>query len=287
MQNKDIHIRDPFVVVKDGTYYMYGTRGKNFGQQTGGVDVYKGTDLENWEGPIQVFDSEKFGLNKQANWAPEVHEYKGRYYMFATFLKENDLRGTYILVSDSLEGEFKPLTGKAITPYEWECLDGTFYVEDGVPYCIFCHEHTQIYDGTVEFIRLSDDLTEAVTEPKTLFKGSSFTKKQATPNDHNVTDGPFLFKKKNGKLIMIWSTCRNGYLQCVAQSDNGRVDGNWTHLPTMFDKDGGHGMIFTGLDGELYLTLHCPNNQPNERPAFFKIEETEESLKIKEVTINK
>ncbi len=82
-------------------------------------------------------------------------------------------------------------------------------------------------------------------------------------------------------MIMIWSTCFNGYLQCVAQSDNGRIDGNWTHLPTMFDDDGGHGMIFKGLDGELYLTLHCPNNQPDERPAFFKIEETEESVKIK------
>lgn len=287
LKNKDIHIRDPFVVVKNGTYYMYGTRGRNFGQQTGGIDVYKGTDLENWEGPVQVFDSEKFGLNEQANWAPEVHEYKGKYYMFATFLKDNGLRGTYILVSDSPEGEFKPLTGEAITPYEWECLDGTFYVEDGVPYCIFCHEHTQIFDGTVELMQLSDDLTKAVAQPKTLFKGSSFLNKQATEKDHNVTDGPFLFKKKNGKLIMIWSTCHNGYLQCVAASDNGRVDGNWTHLPTMFDKDGGHGMIFTGLDGELYLTLHCPNNQPDERPAFFRIEETEESLKIKEITINK
>ncbi|MBQ3603597.1 MAG: family 43 glycosylhydrolase [Clostridia bacterium] len=281
MKNKDIHIRDPFILVHDGKYYMYGTRGKNFGQQTGGVDVYIGTDLENWSDPIEVFNSEKFGLNRQANWAPEVHEFGGKYYMFATFLKENDLRGTYILISDSPDGEFTPLTGKAITPWEWECLDGTFYVENGVPYCIFCHEHTQIYDGTVEYIQLSADLKEAVTEPKTLFKGSSFLKKEATESDHNVTDGPFLFRKANGKLIMIWSTCHNGYLQCVAASSNGRIDGNWTHLPPMFEKDGGHGMIFTGLDGQLYLTLHCPNGQPNERPKFFEIEETEDSLQIK------
>ena len=49
LKNKDIHIRDPFVLVKDGVYYMYGTRGVNFGQQTGGIYVYKGTDLEKAE----------------------------------------------------------------------------------------------------------------------------------------------------------------------------------------------------------------------------------------------
>lgn len=281
MKNKDIHIRDPFVLVHNGTYYMYGTRAKDFGIKVGGVDVYKGTDLENWSDPIEVFDSEKHGLNRHANWAPEVHEYNGKFYMFVTFTKENNLRGTYILVSDSPEGEFAPLTGKAITPYGWECLDGTFYVEDGTPYCVFCHEHTQILDGTVEYIQLSSDLKEAMTEPKTLFAGSSFLKREASEDCHNVTDGPFLFKKANGKLIMIWSTCFNGYLQCVATSDSGKIDGNWTHLPTMFDKDGGHGMIFRGLDGELYLTLHCPNNQPDERPKFFKVEENDSSLIIK------
>lgn len=54
MKNKDIHIRDPFVLIRNDKYYMYGTRGANFGQGTGGVDVYIGTDLENWSDPIQV-----------------------------------------------------------------------------------------------------------------------------------------------------------------------------------------------------------------------------------------
>ncbi len=280
MKNQDIHIRDPFVLVHGGVYYLYGTRAANFGCGVGGVDVYKGTDLENWSDPIAVFDSEKFGLNRHANWAPEVHEYCGKFYMFATFTKENNLRGTYILVSDSPEGEFKPLTGKAITPYDWECLDGTFYVENGVPYCVFCHEHTQIFDGTINYIELSSDLKEAIGEPKTLFAASSYLNREGNDRCHNVTDGPFMYRLKNGRLIMIWSTVNGKYFQCVCASDNGKISGNWSHLPNLFDDNGGHGMIFTGLDGELYLTLHCPNNQPDERPAFFKIRETEESLEI-------
>ncbi len=280
MKNCDIHIRDPFVLVHNEKYYMYGTRANDFGQGTGGVDVYIGTDLENWSEPVEVLDSNKHGLNRQVNWAPEVHKFGDKFYMLITFTKENGLRGTYILVSDAPDAEFVPLTGKAITPYEWECLDGTLYVEDGVPYCVFCHEHTQILDGTVNYIQLSPDLKEAVTEPIEIFKASSFLGKEATEDDHNVTDGPFLYKKSDGKLLMIWSTFVNGYAQCVATSDNGKISGKWTHLPTLFDKDGGHGMIFKNLDGKLMLTLHRPNGQPNERPEFFVIKETEESLEI-------
>ncbi len=280
MKNCEIHIRDPFIVVHENKYYMYGTRAKDFGIKVGGVDVYIGTDLENWSEPIEVFDSNKYGLNRHSNWAPEVHKFGDKFYMLVTFAKENNLRGTYILVSDSPDGEFKPLTGKAITPYEWECLDGTLYIEDGVPYCVFCHEHTQILDGTINYIQLSPDLKEAVTEPVEIFKASSLVGKTEDENDHYITDGPFMYKKSDGKLLMIWSTFINGYAQCVAASDNGRIDGKWSHLPTLFDKDGGHGMIFTDLEGKLRLTLHRPNNQPDERPAFFEIRETEESLEI-------
>nr|MCR5040729.1 family 43 glycosylhydrolase [Clostridia bacterium] len=138
MKNSDINIRDPFVLVRDDAYYLYGTRAADFGRQTGGFDVYTSSDLENWSGPKQCFDSAAFGMNREVNWAPEVHEYGGAYYMFATFTKENGLRGTYILRSDSPEGPFAPHSAGAVTPCDWECLDGTLYVEDGRPYIVFC-----------------------------------------------------------------------------------------------------------------------------------------------------
>ena len=280
MKNQDINIRDPFVLVHNGMYYLYGTRADNFGQKTAGFDVYVGTDLENWSEPKQVFDSEKYGMNKWVNWAPEVHEYNGAFYMFATFTKENDLRGTYILKCDTPDGEFKPHSDGAITPWEWECLDGTLHIENGKPYCVFCHEHTQIYDGTICYVELNEDLTRAVTEPVLMFAASSFLKREGNENCHNVTDGPFLYRKADGKLLMIWSSGYDSYLQCVAASDNGSVLGKWSHLPTLFDDDGGHGMLFRDLNGQLKLTLHCPNISLQEKPVFFSVEETEDSLHI-------
>ena len=280
MKNREINIRDPFVLVYNDKYYMYGTRADNFGQKTGGFDVYVGTDLENWSEPKEVFNSEKHGMNTWVNWAPEVHFYNGAFYLLATFTKSNGLRGTYILKSDTPDGEFVPHSDGAVTPWEWECLDGTLHFENGKIYCVFCHEHTQILDGAVCYVELSSDLTRAVTEPTELFAASSFLKCEVTEKDHCITDGPFLYRKKDGKLLMIWSTCDNGYKQCVAQSDNGSVCGKWSHLPTLFDDDGGHGMIFSDLKGNLKLTLHCPNISLQERPVFFDIAETENSLEI-------
>ena len=148
---QDINIRDPFVLYEDGTYYMYGTRAKNFGCKTGGFDVYVSTDLVNWSEPIECFDSNQYDMNVEVNWAPEVHKYNGNYYMFATFTrKTNWLRGTFILKADNPLGPFTPHSKGVVTPEDWECLDGTFYLDkEGHPYIVFCHEHTQIIDGTI------------------------------------------------------------------------------------------------------------------------------------------
>lgn len=278
MKNNEINIRDPFVLVHNGMYHMYGTRAAGFGVKTGGFDVYMSTDLENWSEPKEVFSSPKHGMNSAVNWAPEVHFYNGSFYMFATFTKPDGLRGTYILKSNSPDGEFTPHSKGAVTPEGWECLDGTFYIENGKPYCVFCHEHTQILDGTVCYIPLNEDLTASVGEPTELFKASSFLKREASESCHNVTDGPFLFRMNNGKLVMIWSTCANAYLQCIASSDNGSISGNWSHLDPIFEDNGGHGMIFKNLSGELMLTLHCPNKSLEERPVFFRLSQNEETL---------
>lgn len=273
MKRTQINIRDPFVLSENGTYYLYGTRAANFGQNTAGFDVYKSADLENWSEATECFNSQKHNLNTQVNWAPEVHKYNGRFYMFATFTQENGLRGTYILSSDSPEGPFIPYSSGAVTPCDWECLDGTLYIDkNGVPYLVFCHEHTQITDGTICYIRLREDLKSPIGEPKLIFRGSDPYYIDKKPDgEHYITDGPFLYRTKEDELIMIWSTFINGkYAQCMAKSDNGEIDGTFIHLEPLITNDGGHGMIFQA-DNALYLTYHSPNTTNKERPIFKKI----------------
>ncbi len=280
MKNNEISIRDPFVLCENGKYYMYGTRSENFGQRTGGFDVYVGTDLENWSEPEQVFFSEKFGLNKGANWAPEVHKFNGRYYLFATFEQQNGNRGTFSLVSDTPDGEFVLCSQKALTPEDWWSLDGSLYISEcGKPYLVFCHEHVQILNGTICYVELNETLSAPVGEPVLLFYGSDAYGADYEDNKQFVTDGPFIYRGKNDRLYMIWSTfIEHQYHQCIAYSDNGDIDGKWIQLEPIFTKDGGHGMVFRDLEGSLKLTLHCPNEQPLERPVFFDVIDTGNTL---------
>ncbi len=270
MQNHEINIRDPFILNENGIFYLYGTRAKDFGTNVGGFDVYTSTDLENWSDPVECFNSDEFNMNRDVNWAPEVHKYNGKYYMFATFTMENGNRGTYILKADSPMGPFTPHSDSAVTPKEWMSLDGTLYVDKkGTPYIVFCHEHVQIFDGTICYAELTEDLKAIKGEITTLFEASSpeWVSEKAE-GEHYITDGPFLYRTKNDELIMIWSTfIEHKYAECMVRFENGELGKVFEHLDPLIKDDGGHGMIFKNGE-DLYLTYHTPNQTLYERPVF-------------------
>ncbi len=286
MKLADIHIRDPFILHDNGKYYLYGTRAANFGIDNNGFDVYTSCDLETWSEAKECCDSSSFNKGKGPNWAPEVHKYGGKYYMFATFLQENGLRGTYSLVADFPEGPFL-LNGEGLlTPTEWECLDGTLYVsKEGIPYVVFCHEHTQIKDGTVCYSKLTPDLSAAVGEPQFIFRASVIADpiwigEGEEREAHFITDGPFLFRNSKDELLMIWSSFKNDkYAEFIAKSDNGEITGNFLQLDPVSTEDGGHGMLFSNEEGIKFI-MHCPNTQPNERPVILSVTETNGSIRI-------
>ena len=286
MKLNEIHIRDPFILPFEGTYYMYGTRGKNAWETAAplGFDVYESANLENWSEAIPCFDPGPDFWGTKNFWAPEVYFYRGKFYMFASFKSETDHRGTQILVADSPKGPFKEHSEKAITPHEWECLDGTLYISNnGTPYIVFCHEWTQVTDGEMCALKLTDDLKHAVGEPMLLFHASAPAwSRNADETDGFVTDGPYLYRNSSGKLYMLWSSfnTENNYVQAVATSDNDEIDGNWTHShPLLLDRDGGHGMLFQTFDGRLKLILHRTNNNPMERPMLCDVSDSGSELK--------
>ena len=215
---------------------------------------------------------------QQDFWAPDVYEYEGRYYLFATFSNAGVKRGTSILVSDSPKGPFTPLVNKAITPSGWMCLDGSLYIDkEGNPWLLFCREWLEAFDGEIYAQRLAKDLKTTEGDPYLLFKASeapwvgSITSSGVTGN---VTDAPFIYRLDDGKLIMLWSSFRKTdgkYAIGQAVSASGDVLGPWVQEPeTLNSDDGGHAMVFKDLKGRLMISYHAPNSQ-TEHPVITPI----------------
>jgi arabinan endo-1,5-alpha-L-arabinosidase len=162
-------------------------------------------------------------------------------------------------------------------------LDGTLWVEDGAPYMVFAHEWVQIKDGTMEMVRLKDDLSETIGEPARMFSASDapWSKANQTYGCH-VTDGPYLYRSKSGKLFLIWSSfSETGYTTGIAISASGKLAGPWKQqAEPIYSADGGHPMLFKRLDGQLMMVLHSPNKLA-ERAKLFEMEDTGETLRIK------
>ncbi len=291
LKNTDIHIRDPFVLpmAAEKQYYLYGTTGAQaWTSFATGIDYYTGSDLENWDGPFPAFRPPAGFWADRNFWAPEVHVYRGRCYMFASFKSEDARRGTQILAADSPRGPFLPISAGPVTPRAWECLDGTLFVDaDDHPWIVFCHEWVQVGDGEICALRLSDDLVSAVEPPRLLFHASEAPWAQEINSKGRigyVTDGPSLYRLTNGTLIILWSSFGSGgYTVGVARSASGDLLGAWQQEPEpLYAGDGGHCMVFRTFDGGLRLAFHRPNPTPDERPLFVPLREDGSSLAIVE-----
>jgi len=280
----DIHMRDPFILTDDGKYYLYGSRGNELWGKCSGLDVYVSSDLEIWSDAVQVFTPPENFWSDMHFWAPEVHKYNDEYYMFVSFKSHGKCRGTQILKAASPMGPFIVHSDGPVTPTGWECLDGTFYIENDVPYMVFCHEWAQIDDGEICVMELTKDLKEAASEPTVLFKASEPAWSDGYQPGKYVTDGPFMYRTQGGRLLMIWSSfSKHEYCEAISYSDNGSIFGNWIHDERLlFDKNGGHGMIFKNYNDDNMFIQHMPNNSPCERPHLFKIIEKDDTLYIQE-----
>lgn len=313
----DFGCSDPFIHVDeaDEQYYLYCTGGS----------VRVSSDLREWHDVGNVWGPRPEGAwYTGGSWAPEVHEYDGRYYVIITMhntsaqtaaaqdplpedgyvcseciFNRNYLRSTVIGVADTPAGPFTPLHPDGASPITTNAmnLDGTLYVEDGVPYLVYAREWIQALDGTVERVRLTEDLRETVGEPLIMMRGSegswyndpehtSSLKPRVSSQGIRwfdgalqlppyVTDGAQFWNHSDGSLIMLWTTYRDyrvTYTQTYMVSRSGRLEGPWEQREILTPDHRGHGMIFTTLEGRTMLAIH--NNVPFRHGEFYPIEET-------------
>ncbi len=292
MKTSEVNIRDPYVLLHEGKYYLYGTRSATCWGDADGFDCYVGDDLENWDGPIELFHRPDDFFATQNFWAPECYYYNEKFYFLTTFGAKNMKKGAYLLVCDNPTGPFVPY-GERLTPDEWTCIDGTLYFENDTPYLVFSHSFEDGGEADISMIELAKDLSKAVGEPQVMFLAKEANWAKPVPfaeaefgikGDCYFTDGPGLRKLESGNLYMTWSSWgTNGYAVGVARSTSGTIAGPWEQADTaIWPENGGHGMMFTDKDGQLLFTLHYPNDKYAERPTFKKLVETPQQTLVLE-----
>jgi beta-xylosidase len=289
-----IVLSDPFILADTKTklYYMTGTGGT----------LWKSRDLKLWDGPYRVAktDSTSWMGPSPMIWAAEIHAYQNKYYYFATFTNRNikidtvngtpiERRACHVLVSDSPDGPYVPMKDEIYLPGNMPTLDGTLWIDkDGKPYMVYCYEWLQNLNGTIEKIELKPDLSGTIGKATLMFRASEAPwsrEKDANGKDkpNKVTDGPWLFETKKGRLGMIWTSwIYDVYTQGIAYSTSGTLNGPWVQekepiTPPNF----GHGMLFRTFDGKLLMSVHSHkevNGRYRRIPHLFEVDLTGDRL---------
>lgn len=293
-------IRDPCIVAYDGLYYVYENAGSGYG-------VRVSSDLLTWSARTMVFDKTDVpGFPGTGSfWAPEVHIYNGAFYLFGTYLDGNtNLRGTAIFRSESPTGPFVPWSDGFVTPKDRHSIDGTLYIEDGIPYMVYVDEWPNYGDkldhnpdtakGRMAYVQLSDDLKAAVGE----YHNDLFCASDPVWTDYGITDGPWMYRCADGTLLMLWSNrdASGNYCVGVATSSNGKLTGDWIQSEQpLFTADssnvycmteGGHSMVFTDASGRLFLSIHTPNSGDDIAMTLVPLVESDGMLYIDTVKSN-
>jgi len=289
-----IRLSDPCILAdkNTSTYYVTGT---------GGL-LWKSKDLRKWTGPYKVAETDPdswMGPNPMI-WAAELHQYKDKYYYFATFTNRDvkidtvkgnviERRASHVLVSDKPDGPYLPMGDPVYLPPEMPTLDGTFWVDtDGKPYMVYCYEWLQNWNGTIEKIELKPDLSGSIGKGKVLFRAhdspwSMERDENGSVLPNKVTDGPWLFVTQTGRLGMLWTSwVFDVYTQGVAYSESGTLDGPWIQeekpiTPPNF----GHGMMFRTFDGQLLMSVHSHQNVDGRYfrvPHLFEVDDSGDKI---------
>ena len=293
-----LRIHDPWVVadIDSQTYWLFSRNDPAVtGDKRLGIMAYVSRDLAHWEKPRIVFTLPDGTWANEGAWAPEVHRWKGRWHLLATFHNEAAAiqakakrptyrRTTLLAVSDRLDGPFALVRGgDPIAPADAMTLDGTLHIDAaGKPWLVYAHEWMQVGTGTIDAMPLKDDLSAAGL-PRQLFRADEADwvvgQKQPEGDIVHVTDGPELFRTAKGTLLMLWSSYgRDGYVQALARSTSGTVTGPWEQLGPLVERDSGHGMLFRAFDGRLMMVVHRPFKRALAK--FYEMRDTGDRVEV-------
>lgn len=273
------NIGDPFVLQKNGMYFMYAT------SFIKGFYVWTSKDLKKWNEKKICYEADDNSFGYMDFWAPEVIFYKGKYIMHYTARwKKNDSLRIGVAVSDNPEGPFKDISDKPMFDYGYAAIDGTVLIDsNGHKYFYFskdCSENiiNGIHESHIYVSRLSDDLLSLEGEPVLLLKPDKEWEMKSGDN-FRWNEAPCVLEK-NGSYYLMYSAnlfCSKYYsIGCaVSKSPLGPFIKYDNPVLTYIEgsiSGPGHNSVFYTHDTNKLLSayhVHTDYNKPSENRQMF------------------
>ena len=274
-KNPMLNGADPFVLFYEGKYYMYCTTengqvlvgANDFATATpegDGIYVYVSEDLKSWTKhgyALKRGDS----MGDKWFWAPEVLEYRGRFYM--VYASEEHIA---IASADHPLGPFKQENKRWLR--EGKAIDGSFFVDDdGEVYLYYVRLDGQ---NRIYVAKMKKDLSEIEEEYEDCLICAEAPWETL---DCLIAEGPFVIKHKG--LYYLTYSCN--HTRCIDYAMGYAVSESPLGPFKKFDKNPilkrneklvgvGHHSFFKATDGTLYCAYHCHNvNSDYFKPRMF------------------
>jgi len=263
-------IGDPYILYADGAYYLYATSA---------MKCWRSSDLKTWSSVGRVYDYTACRFGDQKFWAPECHEYKGKYYLvFSAQSSKTNLHSIGIAVADRPEGPFTDLLpdGAPLFSPGYSVIDASlFFDDDGKCYLVYSKDcSTNKVNGKKTSqscaIELTSDLRSTVGEPTVLSTPTEDWEKKSGSTLWN--EGPCIFKHDGTYYLMFSANSYSKATYCVGYATAKNVLGPYTKPANnpLLQTDGekvsgpGHNNYFLSPDGtEIYTVYHIHTDPKN------------------------
>ncbi len=262
---------DAFVLLHNDKYYLYCTgdtensydtytNGQGWQTNKGesdGFEVYVSDDLQTWTNLGYCLEKGKGAIGSQMFWAPEVYQYKNKFYMVYTADGH-----CCIAVADKPEGPFICENSEYLI--DVDSIDPhLFFDDDGRVYLYY----SDVTCGNRVFVtEMKEDLSGLKTDKKILLIEAQNNTWENLNNAYPVAEGPFVLKH-NGLYYLSYS-CNNvidpHYAVGYAVSDSPwgpfeRYEGNPILIGKKQLRGFGHHSFVYDKEGDLICVHHCHN----------------------------
>ncbi|KRF07983.1 glycosidase [Paenibacillus sp. Soil766] len=263
------NIGDPFILkASDGKYYCYPTSAVD-----DGFKAWSSMNLVDWKEEGFVYEKSKNAKawGYKQFWAPEVVEFKGKYYMYYTARwQEKDSLRIGVAVSDNPVGPFVDVFDQPMFDFGYAAIDAHLVLdEDGRSYLYYSRDCSEnVVDGRKEShiygVELNSDLLTVKSEGHLLLKPDQEWELKSG-NEYRWNEGPFVVKHSGLYYLMYSANCfaHRDYSVGYAVSKQplgpfAKYEGNPILFTDTPDISGpGHHSVTESPDGtELFIIYH-------------------------------